>query len=57
MLFWCERGEAVGDDDGEVAVCGVKLGEGVGMEGLAERWLAEVGGAIELTGLLLGYCL
>ena len=48
-----ECGEAVGDDDGEIAGCGVEERSRFGVEGSAEVGVAEVGGAVGGVGLEL----
>ena len=37
MAFDGESGKAIGDDDGEIAGGGLKLGNGVGVEGPAKN--------------------
>ena len=46
VVLDCCGGEAVGDDDDDVAGCGVEERGGVGCEGAAEVWAAEVGCAV-----------
>jgi hypothetical protein len=45
--------ESIGDDDGEVAGGGLKLGKGVGVERPAKNRLAEIGSTVGGVGLKL----